>query len=117
MDNNLAELFDKQSKLQARINGGLDNLSIEDKERWTKETVLAMHSELTEVLDWISWKHWKKTKVEYTQERIKEIHFELIDLLHFWINLCLIWGLDSGKVMDIYGEKNSINHKRQDNGY
>lgn len=86
-------------------------------EKWHKEYILAMHAELSELLEWANWKHWKTEKVEYTDERINEIHIELIDILHFWTNLCIVWSLTPERIVELYREKNIENHKRQDKGY
>lgn len=111
------EIFDKQLALQEKVGCKVLNIDMKERERLTKEFILAMHAELSELLEWTNWKMWKKTKVDYTPERLSEIRFELIDILHFWVNLCLIWGIRPETVMNIYREKNTVNHKRQDEGY
>ena len=115
----LKHLQNKQKELQNRLTG-IDVTAIDSdqqKEFWTKENILSMHAELSELLDWTNWKHWKNTRIQYDENRIKEIHLELIDILHFWTNLCLIWGLTPEKIVEIYNEKNKENHNRQDRGY
>ena len=114
----LKDLYERQIELQKKIGSRIDlPLTKEEREHWTKENVLAIHAELTELLDWTNWKSWKKTKVEYTPTRILELQMEIIDILHFWLNLCIIWGMTPDVIMARYIEKNSINHKRQESGY
>ena len=113
----LKDLYEKQVKLQERIGCQLEFLTDQGKEKWTKENILAIHAELGELLEWINWKHWKKTKVEYTPERIMELQMEIIDIFHFWLNLCIIWGMTPDKIVGHYYEKNKINHERQNSGY
>jgi len=112
-------IFNKQIELNKKIGNDLFKIreDIIEREKFTKEYVLAMHAELTEVLDWINWKSWKKTRVEYDEKRIKELQIELIDLLHFLVNLMILWEMTPMILEDLYLEKNKINHDRQDGGY
>ncbi len=115
----LGEMFDKQVSLLRRLGIDVNRFKIDRKfcEKYTKEFVLAMHSELSELLDWVNWKHWKKTKVDYNRERVEEIHMEIIDLFHFLLDLCIVWNLDAGKVLELYMKKNKENFDRQERGY
>lgn len=113
----LQELLNRQVALQKRIGCELQQLSQEEREKWTKENMIAIVAELVELLEWMNWKHWKKTKVVVTPERLKEIQMEIIDIFHFWMNLCIIWEMDAEKIKELYFEKNEINYKRQDAGY
>lgn len=113
----LKDLFESQKKLAIRIGYPLEHLDIKTIETLTQHYVLAMHVELDEFIEWTNWKKWKKTRVEYDDERIKELQVELIDLLHFWISLCILWEVTPEKVFDLYFEKNKENHNRQDRGY
>ena len=120
----LKMLFDKQFELQKRIiveDTTMDKLMISnnilDRERVSQHMILAIHAELSELLEWTNWKMWKKTRVVYSEEQLKEIHIELIDILHFWTNLCIIWRLTPEKIKEYYEEKNKENHNRQDNKY
>mgnify|MGYP001611189923 FL=1 len=125
----LKELQEKQKALLERLDvpvAGFDDRFRKSNmarywknviEKWNKEYILAMHAELSELLEWANWKHWKTEKVEYTDERINEIHIELIDILHFWMNLCIVWSLTPERIIELYREKNIENHKRQDKGY
>lgn len=106
-----------QSELQDKIGARLDILTYEEKEKWSKENVLAMQAEIIEFISWMNWKHWKKTKVDYDKERIREIRLEIIDIFHFWMNLCIIWGMDAEMIEDYYITKQKINMKRQEDGY
>jgi NTP pyrophosphatase (non-canonical NTP hydrolase) len=120
----LTHLRNKQLQFQDRINVG-DTTSTKlmlsshmpDRERMSSWNILAMHAELSELLEWTNWKHHKKTRVEYTPDRLKEMHIELIDILHYWMNLCIIWDLSPEDIIKIYDEKNDENHNRQEKGY
>ena len=38
-------------------------------------------------------------------------------MLHFWVSMCTIAGLDADEVINLYLKKNQLNHKRQNEGY
>lgn len=92
-----------------------NNLSREERVEWTKEFVLCMQQEIAELIEQTPWKHWK----DYSSFKIDsmELKYELIDILHFWLSLCLVWGMDGEQIMKIYFSKNKQNFKRQEDGY
>jgi dimeric dUTPase (all-alpha-NTP-PPase superfamily) len=111
--------FHKQLELNEKI--GHDLLIIKSdivkRERFTKEYILAAIDELFEVLHETNWKIWKQQKKEITEEDIKKIQEELVDVFHFFINLCILWDMTPDILEEVYLHKNAINHKRQDAGY
>jgi NTP pyrophosphatase (non-canonical NTP hydrolase) len=120
----LIQLRNKQLELTSRIKVGdthvaalMTSSNILDREKESSQFILAMHAELSELLEWTNWKQHKKTRVEYTPERLKEIRIELIDILHYWMNLCIIWDLTPENIVRIYEEKNKENHERQNKSY
>jgi dimeric dUTPase (all-alpha-NTP-PPase superfamily) len=112
-------VFNKQIALNKKI--GFDLLKIREdqfeREKFTKEYVLAMHCELTEFSDWTNFKIWRKTRHVYDDQRLKELRIELIDLLHFLINLMILWEMTPEMLEEIFLEKNAENHNRQERGY
>jgi dimeric dUTPase (all-alpha-NTP-PPase superfamily) len=113
----LYNIVKKQIELTKKIGVNVQTEDVFERERLSKEMILSMHSELSELLEWTNWKHWKKTRVEYDESRIKEIHKELIDILHFWTNLTILWGLTPAMIVEIFEEKNKENIERQEKGY
>ncbi len=115
----LKEIFEKQILLNKVI--GNDLLIIkenqDEREKYTKEFTLAIHSEVSEMLNCINWKYWKETKIVYTNDNKLKLHTELIDILHFWVNLCILWNLTPEKLINLFNEKNKENHDRQNRGY
>ncbi len=114
----------QQSELTKRITVGdttvfdlMTSHHLPDRERQSSHFILAMHAELSELLEWTNWKQHKKTRVAYDAKRLHEIHIELIDLLHYWMNLCIVWDLTPEEIVRIYEEKNKENHSRQERGY
>ena len=57
---------------------------------------------------------WWKNPVPNLPEAQKE---EAIDVLHFWLQLCLELGMDSQEIMRRYREKMGENLARQRRGY
>lgn len=78
--------------------------------RWN---VLALDDELHEALQEVGWKPWASTQHINRDEYVGE----LIDALHFLVNLFLVVGATPAEVLERYTHKNAKNHKRQENGY
>ena len=89
-------------------------LNLEGKERWTKELVICMMDELSEVLGQINWKHHKKTRQKVDEIKVK---YELIDLLCFLLNLMFVWNMTAEDIFTMHKAKTLENHKRQKRGY
>ena len=77
---------------------------------WMQKYTLAMLSELAEMLDEVNFKWWKNPK-EIDSAALKE---ELVDILHFFLSMCLTAGLDAEEMYRIYCEKNAENVARQE---
>ena len=96
---------------------------LSDMYHWIQEMGIAIIHEAAEIRDWTPWKHWSKqlgnkdTKIVVGSEaHLKEIHLEVIDLLHFVIELALVTGLDAESIFKMYAAKHTINNDRQDQG-
>lgn len=71
------------------------------------------------------WKKWKARHGEAQEKRIcdmsqedqLEIKFEMIDILHFMLNMFMALGMDSEEIFKLYFLKNKENFDRQDNAY
>lgn len=77
---------------------------------WMQKYTLAMLSEMAEMLDEVNFKWWKNPK-ELDSAALKE---ELVDILHFFLSMCLASGLDAEEMYQIYLRKNEENIKRQE---
>lgn len=110
----LKHIFKNQIKFNKMISIPLEGLNVDKAEKLTKEHVLALVSELGEVLDRINWKYWKKSKKDLD---IHELALELVDVFIFVVNLFIIWGITPEELLDLYNEKKDINVKRQEDGY
>ncbi|NMB01201.1 MAG: dUTPase [Firmicutes bacterium] len=80
------------------------------KEVWIQKEVLAIISELSEILDEVNFKWWKDAK-EIDQERLTE---EIVDVLHFFISMCLKAGIGPDELYHAYVRKNQENFSRQE---
>jgi dimeric dUTPase (all-alpha-NTP-PPase superfamily) len=79
------------------------------KEVWMQKEVLAMISELSEVLDEVNFKWWKNPK-PVDDAALKG---ELVDVLHFFVSMCLKSGMDAEELFGLYRAKNQENFDRQ----
>jgi dimeric dUTPase (all-alpha-NTP-PPase superfamily) len=110
----LSEIFKEQIRLNETINPDLYK-EIKDpdirRERFL-QFELALRQESAEAIDSLNWKWWKKDEEDWDNIKI-----ELVDMLHFWVSMCTVAGIDADDVIDLYLKKNKLNHKRQDEGY
>ena len=104
----LQVIFDLQRKFDTEI-VEKRNLKGISPDEWIQKEVLAMLSELAELLAEVNFKWWKNPK-EINYENIKG---ELIDILHFFASMCIKIGMDAPEVYERYREKNKENFLRQ----
>lgn len=79
------------------------------KDVWMQKEVLAMVSELSEVLDEVNFKWWKNEKPVDDDA----LRGELVDVLHFFVSMCLKSGMTADELFDRYCAKNKENFDRQ----
>jgi len=124
----LKEMFELQDKLQRRL--GTWN-KIEDmtlsliqkearKQQFANQMFLAMMEEVVEIMRETAYKNpefvpfgWKKDQHLNKEKLLGEI----VDLWHFMMNICLVYGFTADDFYNEYAKKNNINHVRQDNNY
>ena len=110
MDNSkdkLDVIFELQKALDTDIQErrGLDFTM----EQWLQKDVLAMISELAELLDEVNFKWWKNAKPVDEPA----LHGELVDILHFFISMCIRAGMSAEDLFEGYIAKNKENFDRQ----
>ena len=76
---------------------------------------VAMIMEVCEYINWLPWKWWRKSQDQTINE--VEAKYELIDILHFLISLCLEHGMNEEEIYTIYMTKAQENIRRQQEGY
>ena len=118
MIDRLEQLFQLQAELQSDTFGrNFQRMLISDRIQFIKEMQQAAVSELGEALDEIGWKSWA------TSRHINREAFiaELVDVLHFWINMLIALGDDPADIADEvfrgYLAKRQRNAARQVEGY
>ena len=87
-------------------------LKLKPENLWFLNFELALKQESAEAIDSLNWKWWKKDEDDWDNAKV-----ELVDMLHFWVSMCTIAGMDAAEVMTLYFKKNDLNFKRQDEGY
>lgn len=107
----LEEIFKQQSALDAFIADArhLEGMSETVSSEWMQRKAIALLVELTEVLDEVNYKWWKNPK-EIDTNAVKE---ELVDVLHFFVSMCLSAGLTADELFARYAAKNQENIARQ----
>ncbi|NLO81845.1 MAG: dUTPase [Clostridiales bacterium] len=99
-------------QLQAKFDQALAerrNLKHIAPEEWIQKEVLAIVSELGELLDETNFKWWKNPK-PVNQAALRE---ELVDILHFFVSMCIKLGMTAEDLYQGYLEKNKENFDRQ----
>lgn len=104
----LREIFRLQKEFDDAVvsHRGLDY----SPEVWIQKEVLAIISELSEILDEVNFKWWKDPK-EIDHGKLTE---EIVDVLHFFVSMCLKAGLGPEELYEAYVRKNRENFARQE---
>lgn len=99
-----------------RLQASFDEAVVENRkldfspEVWIQKEILAIISELSEILDEVNFKWWKDPK-EINQERLTE---EIVDVLHFFVSMCLKANIGPEELYEAYVRKNKENFARQE---
>ncbi len=106
-EDKLDVLFRMQSGLDSYIreNRGLDFTRGE----WVCKKALALMVELGEVVEEAKYKWWKNPS-DIDDAKLKE---EIVDVLHFFLGMCIDSGMTADELFDIYLKKNKENYDRQ----
>ncbi len=104
----LDRIFAMQKELDNDIIA-LRKLSSISSEEWIQKDVLAIVAELGELLDEVNFKWWKNPK----PLNMAALQEEIIDVLHFFISMCIHAGLDANSLFELYTAKNNENVDRQ----
>lgn len=110
----LARIFARQLQLQNESFGyDFTTMTVHDQVAYAHWNVTALVDELHEALHETSWKPWAKD--EFID--VEPYSRELIDALHFLVNLFLVVGKTAEDVERMYFAKAEVNKARQDAGY
>lgn len=117
----LTEMYNKQFNLQKKL-GTIDkfNESQAMKQQFINQMILALHEEAVEIMRETAYKNpdyvpfgWKKHQ-EFNNEKFQE---EIIDIIHFVLNLAIVSGMSPNEIFNKYMEKNKENANRKENNY
>ena len=104
----LDEIFRMQKALNDDIIARRHLEGISDTE-WIQKQTLAMLSEMAELLNEVNFKWWKNKRPVNTEA----LQDELVDVLHFFVSMCLRAGMSAEDLYRKYCEKNKENFNRQ----
>lgn len=79
-----------------------------------REDVEAITAELGEFRDSFPWKAWRPTEAQPFD--IQNAKVEIIDMLHFLINICLFLNITPEDLVNGFFNKNAVNHNRRESG-
>lgn len=117
----LEQIMKKQAELQKRLGTDFSNMTLEERASFMRNHRGYLADEVAEALyempHYKSWKDYSNMDEEATNVAWQKVRMELIDSLHFFINLMLCAGMTADEVYEMYMAKNSENHRRQDAGY
>ena len=103
--------LDTLFKMQAALDGYIRekrNLNYSRGE-WVCKKAQALTVELSEVLEEAQYKWWKNYG-EIDDAKLKE---EIVDVLHFFLGMCIDAGMSADELFEIYLKKNKENYDRQ----
>lgn len=121
-EQSLDKMFKMQSSLQMRLGQDFSKMSLEQRTQLIKDNYVYMITEMTELIENLPFKHWKKYSEEQkkdfvSEEQKLETYYEFIDVFHFFLNVGLLLGIDADTAWKLYATKNAENFARQDRGY
>lgn len=117
----LDDIFKNQYDLQKYL-GTFEKFNSSEamRQQYINQMILAIHEEAVEIMKESAYKNpdyvpfgWKKGQ-EFNKDKFKE---EIVDIIHFIVNLCISVNMTSDELYNRYMKKNQENYKRKDKGY
>lgn len=117
----LKHILETQEKLQERLGYNFASMTAEERAAYMRDQRGYLADEVAEALYempfYKSWKNYSTMSATDTAEAWKKVKMELVDSLHFFVNLLLAAGFTAEELYEMYMSKNKENHRRQDEGY
>jgi len=131
----LGDILNLQAETQRNVYGyNFEDMSLrETMDFWhmNNHALLDEVHEATDALGGISnggnaiWKRWKKDYPKFAEMKFSDLSeedqleckFEIIDILHFFMNYAASINMTSAEMYNMYMAKNEHNRERQRNGY
>jgi len=85
-----------------------------DKIAWLLKFNKALAKESNELDDCYVWKWWADDYGDFDWQNAR---VELVDILHFFVSMCICADMTPDELFRIYNEKWLINRERQERGY
>lgn len=104
----LVEIFRKQAEFDSAL---VERRNLKfDQDVWIQKEVLAIIAELSEILEEVNYKWWKDPH-PIDHAKLKE---EIVDVLHFFVSMCIKAGIGPEELYEAYMAKNAENFRRQE---
>ena len=131
----LGDILNLQAETQKNVYGyDFESMSLRDVMNFWHMNTHAMIDEIHEATDALGgvssggsaiWKRWKKDYSKYTDLKFSDLSeedqieckFEIVDMLHFFMNYAASIGMTSQEMYNFYMSKNKENRARQNRGY
>lgn len=102
----LKEIWENQKRFNEIVMGKkFSQLSTAERQKWTKELILHLHSETDELLREIAWKIHRKEKAPIVLSNLQE---ELIDVFKYWLSIALVWDMSPEEWLEEYYRKSAV---------
>jgi hypothetical protein len=108
------ELWDRQRLFTEKVIGRLDKPMAEltdlEKIEWTRQYLLSIHAEASEVLNCMPWKKHRKTSLKDLSRG--NLMIELIDVQKYLWGLMQVWGMTPEEFEQVYNDKSfEVEHR------
>lgn len=119
--NKLELIMQKQRELQERLGFNFSDMTPQQCAEYMRDNRGYLEDEVAEALYempfYKSWKDYSNMSEGEMLAAWQRVRMELVDSLHFFVNLLLCAGFSADELFDMYMAKNKENHRRQDTGY
>jgi hypothetical protein len=132
----LGDILNLQAETQKNVYGyDFENMSLRDVMNFWHMNSHALIDEIHEATDALGgisdgggnaiWKKWKQKYDSYSHLKFSDLSpsdqleckFEIVDMLHFFMNYSVSIGMTSQEMYNMYMSKNEENRRRQANNY
>jgi len=132
----LGDILNLQSETQRTIYGyNFEEMSLRELMEFWHMNNHALIDEIHEATDALGgiqdgdgnaiWKKWKKAYASFSDKKFSDLSssdqleckFEIIDMLHFFMNYAASIGMTPQEMYNMYMSKNQENRRRQQNNY
>jgi hypothetical protein len=112
-DPRFSAIFQEQLDFTKKVLGvrgiSLDTLTETQRIDLTREYLLSLHKELSEILDCVGWKKHRKTNELTFTENVGE---EILDVQKYLLGLASIWGIDADQFVEMFWKKSFVVNER-----